>query len=518
MKQNPSNKKSLVLLMARWVVGIMLTIALFPTAQAGTSSTDWFKNAKYGIFVHYFPGANANITGQAADGSWDVANWNFNAPEFARQVDLAGAKYVVFTIGQSNGYLCTPSSTYEYYCGMSRGGFSPGRDLIKDIANALYPYGIQLIAYYTGSGPYAATPYPNPNGNGYINPGTALYTGANTTSAGNAMDANFRAINNAMLQEWSQRWGSSVSGWWIDGCWVAGYSGSNVSNLNTLIASCKSGNPNAIVAVNPGVDFTGKEYEALTVAQDYICGEDVKFRRYPSSRYRTYGTNNIQWSTTAYLGQDVNGQAGTGWARPAASQYINDQLIHYVKHVNDREGVVTIDVAVDGSGNIYSSHLTQMQALKTAIRSGGGVTAFADLARYKPVKMMSNGSSGELATNAYDLYSINALDPNATKQAQPTNEWAWNLQVDLRAATNVKRSNVRFDANNYTTAFDIQYSNNGTTWTTWATATSAQVTAARSTSGTSLVGNGTGQYWRLRSTSTSTTQQMGVKSFQLYAN
>jgi hypothetical protein len=498
-------------------VGFVLVILLGAMTSPGrAASTDWFKDAKYGIFVHYFPGANSTIGGQASDKSWDTQVWNFNAPQFAYQTSQTGAKFVVFTVGNCAGvpYICSPNATYEYYCGMSRGGVSPGRDLIKDIAEALYPYGIQLIVYFTGAGPYD-------NAYAYTDP----YTGASISPAvsthsvvGDAMDPNFRTINNLMVQEWSSRWGTKVSGWWLDGCWAAGYAGGNVGNLNTLIASCKSGNANAIVAANPGVDFSGLEYKALTVAQDFITGEDVKLRRYPASRYLTYGTYNIQWNTTTYLGQDVNGQAGTGWARPAASQYTNDQLIHYIKHVNDRQGVVTIDVAVDGVGNIYTAHLDQMKEVQKVIRGTTAATVFSDLARYKPVKMMSNGSSGELATNSYDLYSVNALDPNATKQAQPTNEWAWNLQVDLRASTNVKRSNVRFDAANYTTAFKIEYSTNGTSWTTWATATAAQVTAARSAAGTSLSGNGTGQYWRLKSTSTSTTQQMGVKSFQLYAN
>jgi hypothetical protein len=504
-------------LVMRWAwlfLGLLLGISSLSAAD-----TTWFKDAKYGLFVHYFPGVNNSISASAANGSWDTMVWNFNAAEFARQTNLTGAKYVVFTVGQVNGYYCSYNTNYENYAGMPRGGFSPGRDLIKDIATALGNYGINLIVYVAGEGPTGATPYTAWNGASIDVVNSLQIDGTMNGLAG-------RQRFNTMIKEWSDRWGNSIKGWWIDGCWVSGYSGSNVANLNDLITACRSGNANSIVAPNPGVDVQGLEYKALTSNQDYVTGEDFTFRRYPASRYINYGGTNIQWHTTCYLGQDRNGQLGSGWANPVASRYTDLQLIRYIKYVVENQGVVTVDVAVDATGNIYSGHLNQMQAVKSVIRDGGAEPAYSnptDLAYLKPVKLMSNAITGwELPTNSVSLYSINPMGADYNSWAQAADEWAWNLQVDLRTSKTIRRTNVGFSSSNYATQFVVEYSTNGTSWTTWATATTAQATAARTTAGTTLSGYGIGRYWRVKALAPNaagqTGGQMGVRYWQLYAN
>jgi hypothetical protein len=501
----------------RWAwlfLGLLLGASFLQAAD-----TTWFKDSKYGLFVHYFPGVNDSISASAANGSWDTMVWNFNAPQFAYQASLTGAKYVVFTVGQGNGYYCSYNTTYEYYAGMPRGGFSPGRDLIKDIATALNGYGIKLIVYVAGEGPAGAAPYTASNGASVNVPSALQIDGTMNYSAG-------RYRFNNMIKEWSDRWGSSIAGWWIDGCWISGYSGSNVANLNDLIAACRSGNASSIVAANPGVDFQGLEYKALTTSQDYITGEDVIFRRYPASRYINYAGTGIQWHTTSFLGQDRNGQQGSGWGNPTASRFTDLQLIRYIKHVTENQGVVTMDVAVDATGNIYSGHLSQMQAVKSAVWSGGAEPASpnpSDLALFKPVRLMSNATNGlELPTNSFTRYSINPLGADYNNWAQAANEWAWNLQLDLRTSQTIRRTNIGFSSTNYATQFRIEYSTDGTSWATWATATAAQATAARTTAGTSLSGSGTGRYWRVKALAPNAAGQaggqMGVRYWQLYVN
>lgn len=55
-----------------------------------------------------------------------------------------------------------------------------------------------------------------------------------------------------MLQEYAVRYGTKVSGWWIDGCFRRPY-GFNESTLKPFHDAVRAGNPQALVAMNNGV-------------------------------------------------------------------------------------------------------------------------------------------------------------------------------------------------------------------------------------------------------------------------
>ena len=59
----------------------------------------------------------------------------------------------------------------------------------------------------------------------------------------------------SIIREWSLRWGQDVSGWWIDGCYFPDqmYRFDDEPNFASFAAALKAGNPQAIVAFNPGV-------------------------------------------------------------------------------------------------------------------------------------------------------------------------------------------------------------------------------------------------------------------------
>ena len=69
-----------------------------------------------------------------------------------------------------------------------------------------------------------------------------------------------------VIQEWSDRYGDKVAGWWFDG----GYEhiGFNDAIADRYAAAVKHGNPKAIVTFNPGVKVI-----RWTKAEDYTAGE-----------------------------------------------------------------------------------------------------------------------------------------------------------------------------------------------------------------------------------------------------
>ena len=76
----------------------------------------------------------------------------------------------------------------------------------------------------------------------------------------------------SVITEWSKRWGRRVSGWWFDGCYYpdAMYRHPEPPNFASFAAAVRSGNPDSLVAFNPGVL---NPIITLTPEEDYTAGE-----------------------------------------------------------------------------------------------------------------------------------------------------------------------------------------------------------------------------------------------------
>ena len=59
----------------------------------------------------------------------------------------------------------------------------------------------------------------------------------------------------AVIREWSLRWGKLVAGWWVDGAYFADrmYRHEDAPNFRSFAEAMKAGNSEAVVAFNPGV-------------------------------------------------------------------------------------------------------------------------------------------------------------------------------------------------------------------------------------------------------------------------
>ena len=293
----------------------------------------WFKGAKYGVFVHFLGGGP----------HWNEKVNSFDVKAFAAQMEQARAGYVMFTLGQNSGYYCSPNTTYNKYTGYEAGDRCSERDLPMELADSLLSKKIKLMLYLPSRAPQSDK---------------HAMKCLEDVDQQQPAPQEFTRKWSAVIAEWSTRYGTKVSGWWFDGSYnTIGWDDlSQPYNWNTWAKACRAGNPNSILAFNPGTDIT-KAFESLTEQQDYTAGEQNSFALTPKDNP---ATDELQWHLLAHL--------GTYWAKADGPQNSDRWMIDYIQTVNEQRGVVTMDVNVADDGSVYTPHFEQLKSIAKAIR------------------------------------------------------------------------------------------------------------------------------------------------------
>jgi hypothetical protein len=89
------------------IVWLLLSLPGAAKASPQNPNTDWFKYAKYGVFMHFLP----------ADPKSLALIEQFDVESLARQLETVGARYFVLTLGQNSGYFNSPNAAYNRYTG-----------------------------------------------------------------------------------------------------------------------------------------------------------------------------------------------------------------------------------------------------------------------------------------------------------------------------------------------------------------------------------------------------------------
>ncbi len=419
-------------------------------SETPVSNQSWFAAAKYGLLIHFLPRDGAYPIRAAPDGTWNKTIEAFDVPRFVADVKATGAAYVIFTVGQNSGYYVAPSDYFTEKTGTFPGQYVSERDLIADLAKALAAENIKLMVYTTADGPISA-PEQIRAGLGVVD-----------TQAGPAA----RASMKAMITEWSLRWGSSIAGWWIDGCYpgVAGYGNPSdgEQNIDALLAATLAGNSEALTTCNP----SAQRWNSLSRVQNYMAGEEDFFHRYPSDTPETFKGKELIWHVVSYLGDR--------WGDGQQVRYPPEQLASYIQHVSDRSGVVTIDMGVQESGALFPWQLQAMSQVKRIVRDGVRPVT-NNLALYKTARLMSHTTNEELPTNGalwmhYAYYGVDGVVDigngiTSNRFAMPGNEWAWSFLLDLDFDTDFSRAILTFPGTNFPTNFDLEVSKDALSWT-----------------------------------------------------
>ena len=321
----------------------MKLTALFVMAAALSTTTvlggevrrgEWLKDAKFGVFVHFLGGGP----------TWNERVDAFDVKAVAEQIRGCKADYVILTLGQNSGYYCSPNAAYDKYTGHKPGERCSKRDLPGDLADALSKDGIKLMLYLPSRSPQGDKEAMKKLGD---------------IHEGKPAPQQFTERWSAVIREWSLRYKDKVAGWWFDGSYnTKGWDDvTKANNWNTWAAACRAGNPDSILAFNPGTRID-KAFSRLTPQQDYTAGErnqwDVTPVKHPAPK-------GAYWHVLSYM--------GSRWGRRDGPRKTDEDMIKYISTVNQQGGVVSIDVGISKTdGRIYPPHLKQLSAIGAGLK------------------------------------------------------------------------------------------------------------------------------------------------------
>jgi hypothetical protein len=311
------------------------------------ANTDWFMAARWGVFTHYLtePETSADDWNRQVDA--------FDVHGLAAQLAEVGAPYYFITIGQNSGHYCAPNATYDALTGI-RPSKCARRDLVNDLYEALAPHGIALMVYLPSGAPAQDKVAMERLGWRWGFKGE--WPAWNTGRTGERL-AEFQLRWEAIIREWSLRWGKKIRGWWIDGCYFADemYRHPEPPNFASFAAALKAGNPDSLVAFNPGVKVP---VICHSEEEDYTAGEISEAFPVCPGRW----VQGAQYHILSYLGERWGG---------GAPRFPDAFVIGYTQHVNSKGGVVTWDVPITPAGLIPQPFVAQLRALSAGLRPKG---------------------------------------------------------------------------------------------------------------------------------------------------
>ena len=350
------------------------------------ADTDWMHKARWGMMTHYLyeltdtedasdeavhkfwrdwdagarPGIIPESSEKAAIEQWNRRVDSVNVDALAQHIAETGAGYLVFTVGQTSGFFCSPNATYDGILAMDHTRLSR-RDLVADVAAALAKRNVRTIVYIPAGPSYqhpravealACVPEWDASGWG-IKPGAY--------SSKHPVDERLTEYQRnweSVIREWSLRWGTLASGWWVDGCYYADkmYRHEDAPNFRSFAEAMKAGNPNAVVAFNTGVRI-----HCHTEYEDYTAGEsnDLYTLVSPSAPfYRFMGGAQLHIMTFM----------GMFWCT-GNPRFPDGLPALYTRHINSFGGVVTWDVPIRPDGTIRDALWRQLDRIGQEMRN-----------------------------------------------------------------------------------------------------------------------------------------------------
>jgi alpha-L-fucosidase len=309
--------------------------------QTASNRAAWMQHARWGVMVHYLADWKARDHNlQMNVRQWNELVDNFSVDGLAKQLETAGAGYLILTIGQNSGYYLAPNPTYDRLTGILPGNCSR-RDLISDMSAALRSRGLKLIVYLPSGAPsgdrksrealeWQNGPYPN---------------------------REFQRRWEQVIRDWSLRWGEKIDGWWFDGCYWPNtmYRSNEQPNFESFAAAARAGNPRSAVAFNPGVV---PRLISPTPHEDYTAGEISAPERLEIRRATNGILDGVQVHVLSYLGRT--------WGR-GEPRFTAEQVVGWSRDVRGTGGVITWDTPVELDGRIGEPFMKQLRAVGMAL-------------------------------------------------------------------------------------------------------------------------------------------------------
>lgn len=309
-------------------------------------NTDWFHDRKWGLFFHYL--AERDMPKE----KWQEQVDGFDVEGLADQLHQCKAGYCFLTIGQITGHWCSPNETYDSI--VQDPGKCSKRDLVVDLADALEQYDIPLLVYLPSHAPsfdinamekLKCTPtWDCIQWN--IDP-----TKYKVADGVDEKLSEFQRYWEAIIREWSLRWGKKVRGWWFDGCYYADKMYDTAPetfaypNYRSFAEAARAGNYGSMVAFNEGAKLP---IRSSSVFEDFTAGEvhgPLPVRRDVPPHWGTSDCHQ-RWVDGAQLHLLICGD------RLNLKRFGAEFITAYNHHINAQGGVVTWNTGIEKSGLI----------------------------------------------------------------------------------------------------------------------------------------------------------------------
>jgi len=329
-------------------VAIAEIISKESIVDLGNPNTDWFRDAGLGLMVHFLK----DVYTKGGSKEWNEIVDGFDVDLFANHCAESGVNYVLWALGQNDGYYNSPNAAYDKITSVRAGDLCSRRDLPADLIRALKQKGVKFMFYLPGNPPHSHKEVTE----------KFQYTYRKDTPTSQYTQECWESV----IREWSLRYGKDLYGWWFDGM----YSGdllvawhrdpklakgiietrSDMSlkhNISTHTLAAKAGNPQSIVSYNYGV----AKIQSNSPYDDYSAGEENNINQLPESRWVLPG---IQWFHFTHIGEF--------WAKPGVKHKTADLEI-WSRKVFEKEGVLCFDVHVTANGEIDPQQREQLRAI-----------------------------------------------------------------------------------------------------------------------------------------------------------
>lgn len=279
-----------------------------PDADAARR-TQWMRDGKLGLTTHYFPTDREHVEDVAA---------RFDVERVAEQCERAGARWFMLTLHHQPWLMQAPNAELDRITG--RSDFTAERDLPLELHAALAKRDIRMMIYV----------------NLRIDP-----EGACQPEIKEALgpwppeDRTMQRVAD-VWRVFSERYGDKVSGWWVDGVWTKWFKQAPREDRERWFAilaeGLRAGNPDAAVAMNPGVKDVFDRYSAQN---DFLAGEANELLEPPTEGF----LDGAQWHAWPHLGP---------WWGSGGSQFDTAELCEWAKRVVAGGGAISFEVGTRG--------------------------------------------------------------------------------------------------------------------------------------------------------------------------
>lgn len=305
----------------------------------------WLSEASYGLMVHYLISPPGD-TPEAQTAEFNRLVSVFDLDAFVAQFQSTGADWLIFTIGQNEGYYCSPNQWLDDRLS----GHTSERDLILEIATRLRALGKRFIAYLPCEANFQL---PQIQAAFAWNP---------------ADQGEFQRRYQQFVRAYAEKLGASCDGWWFDGCYAWEPFHNSLYDWPNWFAAARAGNPNAIVCFNDGA-FCINNVRPVTPLEDYHAGEvhqlvngRIKLGHEPDSPLYLPDSqfiDGVQWHALVPVDSTFEGGA--------SYHYTDAELIGFVKACKSVRGAVTLNLPIGLDGRVPEGSIAQMQRLGRAI-------------------------------------------------------------------------------------------------------------------------------------------------------